>query len=65
MTGIEEDDTIPAWIVIFLITGQEYVCPHVREHLAYTMNEHVWLVITVVGGHMLLNLVAYKMDEIV
>ena len=65
MTGIEKYNAIPARVVIFLVPCQEHVCPQVGEHLAYAVNEYVWLVVTVVGGKMLFNLVAYEMNEIV
>ena len=65
MTRIEEDNAVLVRLVVLFITGKEDIRPHVGEHLADAVNEHVWLVITIVGCHVFLYLVTHKADEVV
>ena len=65
MPWIEQDDFVPRRIVVFLITGEEYIGSQIREHLSYSVDKNIGFVQPVVYPEILINAVVYIADEVI
>lgn len=65
MAGIEQDNLIARRVVILLVAREEHVGAQIRKHLAYAVDEDVWVFVAIVGVDVLVDFLAHKTDEIV
>ena len=53
MTRIKHDNLIFACVVVVFIESQQLIDTEIREHTAYTIEEHVWTAILILDADML------------
>ena len=65
MSGIEEDNLVLGRIVVFLVSGQEYVGAEVGKHLPDAVHKDVGMLVAVVGIDVAVDSFADIADKLV